>query len=119
MNIRALGYIVVEATDIDEWRRYGTEILGLAISPGTESDRLHLKMDDQPYRLAVVSGDKDRLLCSGWQVPDSSALDQAVAELTSVGIETRECSADVAAERRAGRVVVLGLPSQVHGQRTL
>jgi 3,4-dihydroxy-9,10-secoandrosta-1,3,5(10)-triene-9,17-dione 4,5-dioxygenase len=67
-------------------------------------------MDDQPYRLAVVNGTEDRLVCSGWQVPDSRALDQAIAELASAGVVTKEGSADEATDRRVGRVVRLHDP---------
>lgn len=46
-----LGYVVVYAEDIDSWRRFGTDVLGMAAAP-LGSD-LALRMDDRIARIIV------------------------------------------------------------------
>ncbi|MFC9491527.1 2,3-dihydroxybiphenyl 1,2-dioxygenase, partial [Streptomyces hydrogenans] len=35
MDIRALGYLRLETTRLEEWRRYTLDILGMAEAPGS------------------------------------------------------------------------------------
>ena len=63
MNVKSLGYLRIESTDIARWREYGTAILGLMIAPTMPEDgNLYLKMDERPFRFAVIPGQSDRLI---------------------------------------------------------
>lgn len=95
MNIAALGYVVIETTDLEKWRVFATQVLGLMVAPHLSSDRqLYLKMDEYLYRLRIVAGLHDRFLYAGWELPGRESFEQAVAELrrsdTPVEIGTRE-----------------------------
>jgi 3,4-dihydroxy-9,10-secoandrosta-1,3,5(10)-triene-9,17-dione 4,5-dioxygenase len=100
MDIRALAYIRIEATDIEKWRSFGTDILGMMIAPGMEDkDKLYLKMDEYNYRYAIVPGAEDRFLCAGWEVPGEAAFRAALEELKAAGIAYEVGSIEEARER--------------------
>jgi 3,4-dihydroxy-9,10-secoandrosta-1,3,5(10)-triene-9,17-dione 4,5-dioxygenase len=100
MNICALGYILIEATDLETWRRFGTQVLGLMEAPALSSEqRLYLKMDDYLYRILVQRGSRDRFLCAGWELPGQAAFSAALAELRQAGIAVEEVDAAAARAR--------------------
>ena len=100
MDIRALAYIRIEATDLDPWREFGTSILGMMIAPGMPRDtNLYLKMDEYSYRYCIIPGAEDRFACAGWEVPGREAFEQALSELEAAGVAYRLGSAEAASER--------------------
>lgn len=102
MDIRALGYVIIESTNLDAWRQFGTQVLGMMVAPGMpEDDQLCLKMDEYPYRFRILKGSRDRFLCAGWEVPGAGAFRQAVDELRAAGVAVEQGSP---AEARARRV---------------
>lgn len=80
IDIRGLGYIVVEATDPSAWRRYGEQVLGMMAEDGPDG-ALYLKMDERAYRFAILPGQRDRYFASGWEVADAGAFEQAMQGL--------------------------------------
>lgn len=100
MDIRALGYLRLETTRLEEWRRYTLDILGMAEAPGSTDTTLLLRVDDRAYRLAIQAGDSDRLLAAGWEVANATALAEAAAELEAAGVAVKTADADELAERR-------------------
>ena len=67
MSIRSLGYLRIEATDMQAWREYGLKVLGMIEGKGSTEGALYLRMDDFPARLVIVPGEHDRLSEAGWQ----------------------------------------------------
>ncbi|MFB7365271.1 VOC family protein [Streptomyces hydrogenans] len=100
MDIRALGYLRLETTRLDEWRRYTLDILGMAEAPGSTDTTLLLRVDDRAYRLAIQAGDSDRLLAAGWELANATALAEAAAELEAAGVAVKSADAGELAERR-------------------
>ena len=69
MDIRGLGYVIIESTDIALWQHFGTQVMGLMVAPGMPEDgNLYLKMDEYPYRFMIVPSDRDRFSVPGWEV---------------------------------------------------
>lgn len=108
--VDALGYVVVEATDIGAWRHYAEQVLGMATSEAPGSG-LYLKMDEHEFRIAVFPGETDRYYASGWAASDRAALDAAVAALREAGVSVEEADADSKALRQAEQVVRFTDPS--------
>ncbi|GHJ92430.1 biphenyl-2,3-diol 1,2-dioxygenase [Streptomyces sp. NE5-10] len=100
MDIRALGYLRLETTRLEEWRRYTLDVLGMAEAPGSTDTTLLLRVDDRAHRLAIQAGDSDRLLAAGWEVANATALAEAAAELEAAGVAVKTADADELAERR-------------------
>ena len=100
MDIRALSYVGIEATDIVKWESFGTEVLGTPASrPSDDGSRLLLRMDERTYRFDVRRGATDTLLWLGWEMPSAAALKEAEAELRAAGVSTTRGTAEESKER--------------------
>ncbi len=100
MDIRALAYVGIEATDVAAWQSFGEEVLGMPSSRvGDDGSRLLLRMDERSYRFDIRKGTEDRLARMGWEVSSAAALREAEKELRSAGVSVEHGSADDARER--------------------
>ncbi|KHK49472.1 biphenyl 2,3-dioxygenase [Ralstonia sp. A12] len=99
MDIRALGYIVVESTDIEQWRHYAEQVLGMACS-NAPGEALYIKMDERDFRYLIVPGKEDRYGASGWELADEAAFQQALQALRDAKVEVVQASAQELAQRR-------------------
>ena len=111
MGIRSLGYLRIEATDMDRWREFGLKVLGMVEGKGATPGALYLRMDDFPARLVIVPGDADRLQASGWEVATEAELDEVAKRLASAGVAVAEGSAEDLAERRVNGLIRFDDPS--------
>jgi extradiol dioxygenase len=103
MKIMSLGYLRVESPDAKEWATFGPEVLGMAVSEDgrDDPDTVSLTNDDRPGRLTVSAGQRNRVRCVGWELPDSEELERAAAQLTEAGVEVRRADDE---QRHAARV---------------
>ncbi|MEZ5570905.1 MAG: VOC family protein [Halioglobus sp.] len=101
MNVRSLGYVLIESTDPQQWLEFGTEVLGLMVAPGMPDDgTVYLKMDERPFRLAVVKGETDRLQLCGLELLDEANFLSACDELSAAGVAVVKGTASEIAQRR-------------------
>jgi 3,4-dihydroxy-9,10-secoandrosta-1,3,5(10)-triene-9,17-dione 4,5-dioxygenase len=100
IRIQRLAYTVVQSTDLQKWKAFAEQVLGMAATDTPEGELL-LKMDDRDFRIAVVPGGEDRYLSSGWEVADAAAFEATAEALRKAGVEAREAPE---ATRRARRV---------------
>ena len=50
MDVRSLGYVVIESADPTKWLEYGRDILGLMPAPNMPDDgNVYLKLDAVSY----------------------------------------------------------------------
>ena len=110
MDVRSLGYVVIESVNPAEWQDYGTNILGLMNVP-SEDGSVYLKMDQRPFRFAIVTGEKNRLSCCGWELADEAGFNEAKAELVAAGVDFTQASAAHAKSRRVRGLIQLQDPS--------
>src|SRR5690625_668378 len=99
MDIQALSYIVVSASDIASWRDYGTQLLGM-MATDAPGDGLYLKMDERDFRFLIIPGDSDHYFASGWELVDAAAFEAAVAKLLAAGVEVHSGTDAETASRR-------------------
>ncbi|MET9229090.1 iron-dependent extradiol dioxygenase HsaC [Lentzea sp. NPDC003310] len=111
MGIRSLGYLRIEATDMDRWREFALKILGMVEGKGTTPGALYLRMDDFPARLVIVPGDTDRLQASGWEAATEAELEEVAKRLASAGVAYVEGTAEDLAERRVNGLIRFEDPS--------
>ena len=111
MGIRSLGYLRIEATDLDRWREFGLKVLGMVEGKGSTPGALYLRMDDFPARLVIVPGEKDRLQTSGWEAATEAELEEVAKRLASAGVSYVEGSAEDLAERRVNGLIRFEDPS--------
>ena len=112
MNVKSLGYLRIASTDIARWREYGTSILGMMLAPTMPDDgNLYLKMDERPFRFAIIPGAADRLLCAGWELAGPEEFDDALDELTAAGVAWELLDPAEARARRVRAVVRFSDPA--------
>ena len=86
IDVRALGYVVVQSAKVETWRDYAENVLGMQAQDAADG-ALYLKMDERDFRYLVVPGDADRYFASGWELADAAAFDNAIRALESSGVE--------------------------------
>lgn len=112
MNVRSLGYVLIESTDPQKWLEYGTQVLGLMRAPGMPDDgNVYLKMDERPFRFAICPGDADRLALCGWELIDEEDFESAKQSLQQAGISFEQGSAQEIAMRRVRDLIRLQDPA--------
>ena len=86
MTASSLGYVVVESTSLAAWRQFGIDTLGLAAREDAPAGSLHLRVDERPFRIAVVPGRGDRFLAAGWEFRDRRAFESCLASLRAADV---------------------------------
>lgn len=87
MNVKSLGYVVVQSTDLDKWLDYGTNVIGMMNAPSmADNGSVYLKMDQRPFRYQIVKGEFDGLLLSGWDMGSEADFNARLDVLTEKGI---------------------------------
>ena len=104
-KIDSLGYIVALSTDIEKWKHYGEQVLGMSTS-AAPGGGLYLKMDERTHRIAVLPGDEDRYFASGWEVADQAGFDVAVGALKEAGVTVDAGSEDEKAFRQVADLAI-------------
>ncbi len=98
MDIRGLGYIGIDVTDVEKWRTYA-ELLGLMVAGDDTS--LRLRIDERPFRVLVAASEgHDGLAFAGWELPNALSLKRAATELEAAGITTETATTDECDQRR-------------------
>ncbi|ORB25001.1 biphenyl-2,3-diol 1,2-dioxygenase [Mycolicibacterium parafortuitum] len=110
-DIKGLGYVKVQATDLPRWRRFAFDVLGFAQGSGPETDALYLRMDERAARIIVVPGDVDRIVTAGWEVRDHQGLEAVKRALDVVGTPYKELSLAEADARRVEEVIAFTDPA--------
>ena len=105
IEIRSMGYARVASTDLEQWKHFGTKVLGLAEGRGPNADNLYFRIDEVSARLVVFPAEVDELSCVGWELADHPALQAAREHLSKVGIEFEEGTEEELAERRVQELV--------------
>jgi 3,4-dihydroxy-9,10-secoandrosta-1,3,5(10)-triene-9,17-dione 4,5-dioxygenase len=109
--IRSLGYLRIEATDVQAWREYGLKVLGMVEGDGPTDGALYLRMDDFPARLVIVPGERDHLAASGWETPNAAELQDIRARLDAAGVPYKEGTDEELADRRVTELISFEDPS--------
>ena len=112
MDVRSLGYVVIESTDPAKWLDYGTNILGLMVAPNMPDDgNVYLKMDERPFRFMITKSDQDRLQLCGWELADQETFESTKESLQSAGFEFTEGSAELVQARQVRGLISLKDPA--------
>ena len=96
MPIRALGYAGFGSADLDDWRQFGTGLVGLqAVERG--NSLLAFRMDDRKQRIVIDRAMPDGARFFGWEVADAAASGRARGP---AGTGRRRCYRRTANARR-------------------
>ena len=104
MTLQALGYVGFGSSDLDDWRQFGTGLVGLQAVERSPA-LLAFRMDDRKQRIVIDRslGEGERFF--GWEVADAAALDALAARLEAAGVEVTSEPATLADNRRVTRLI--------------
>jgi 2,3-dihydroxybiphenyl 1,2-dioxygenase len=110
MAVIALGYLVLNGP-IEEWRTFGTDILGLQVGaePDATPAELWLRMDERSYRLVIQDGPPG-LGALGFETATGGELDRVGKSLAEAGLFVEESPA-LAARRHVRRLLTCEDPT--------
>jgi len=109
MSVEALGYVGIRARALDDWRRYGTGLLGLQRIDRSRSS-LAFRMDDRKQRIIVDADGGEGIGFFGWEVSDGAALDALAAKLEQHEVAVARGPRALADERRVEDLIILHDP---------
>ena len=110
-DLKSLGYVKIQATDMPRWRQFAFDVLGFATGSGPDENALYLRMDERAARIIVVPGDTDKIVTVGWEVRDHAALERVKAALDAAGVPFKELSLEEADARRVEEVIAFDDPA--------
>jgi 2,3-dihydroxybiphenyl 1,2-dioxygenase len=99
MTLQALGYVGFGSSDLDDWRQFGTGLVGLQAVERSPS-LLAFRMDDRKQRIVIDRSLPDGERFFGWEVADAAALDALAAKLEKARIEVASEPGTLADNRR-------------------
>ncbi|MEU6141075.1 VOC family protein [Streptomyces sp. NPDC047081] len=99
-----LGYVVIETERLTDWRRFGTDAIGMHHDP-VSRDLMRFRLDDQQCRFLLRRGPAEDVVATGWHVDDHTAFEEIEARLRSHGVPAVQGSAEEAALRGVERLL--------------
>ena len=95
-----LGYMGLGVSDLEAWKAFAREIVGLEVVDEGEKDRCYLRMDYWHHRLVLHRDASDDLAYLGFRVAGPDEFVETQKQLADAGIEFRVGSLEEAEERR-------------------
>ena len=116
MAIQSLGYIGVNATQLDSWKGFACGVMGLEDVSDTLGDGSthYYKMDYHPYRFFVQAADTDNLALCGWETNNQAGLDEVASALTAAGVAFTWGDDALIAKRRVQNLLSFTDPAGNH-----
>jgi len=104
MALLGLGYAGFGSDALDDWRQFGTGLVGLqAVERG--NSLLAFRMDDRKQRIVIDRAMADGSRFFGWEVADAAALDTLAARLEEAGVDVTAEPQTLADNRRVRGLV--------------
>ncbi|MGW5386207.1 biphenyl-2,3-diol 1,2-dioxygenase [Nocardia sp. NPDC003963] len=110
-DIKSLGYVQIQTTDMQRWRQFAFEVLGFAEGSGPDENALYLRMDERSARIVVVAGETDAVVRIGWEVRDGAALRRVRETVSKAGITVESLSQADADARRVEEAITFTDPA--------
>ena len=113
LSVTQLGYLGLSVSNVDDWERFATQILGLQSNGRDVDGSLFLRMDEYHHRFIVHPTGKDDLAYIGWEVATEEALQAMAAQLTAAGVAVQPGTPEEAEARRVAGVIKFHDPSGI------
>jgi 2,3-dihydroxybiphenyl 1,2-dioxygenase len=105
MNIQSLGYVGVNTTELDAWRRFAGDLLGMQAVGRARDRSFALRLDDRCQRMLIDESTVNGGAYYGLEVADATALEAATRELEARGVAVEAASGDELAHRDVAGMV--------------
>ena len=104
MSLQALGYAGFGSSALDDWRQFGTGLVGLQAVERSAS-LLAFRMDDRKQRIVIDRAMPDGARFFGWEVADAADLDALAARLEKHQVHVVAEPQTLADARRVGGLI--------------
>lgn len=85
MGIKALGYVVIQTTQPDNWNHFLTQVAGVMRAPDASDGAQLYRIDQRPFRFRIETGAQDRFVAAAYEVDSAAALDTLAAAIAQSG----------------------------------
>jgi 2,3-dihydroxybiphenyl 1,2-dioxygenase len=102
--LQALGYVGFGSADLDDWRQFGTGLVGLQAVERSPS-LLAFRMDNRKQRIVIDRAMPDGARFFGWEVANAADLDALAARLEAAGVAVVAEPRTLADTRRVGGLI--------------
>lgn len=109
--ITELGYMAIGVSNLNRWKEFATEILGLELVDEGEPKRCYLRMDFWHHRLIVEENGSDDLTCLGLRVAGPEEFAGMRKVLSDAGVRHQVCSRAQAEDRHVLELMTLEDPN--------
>ncbi|MFF4544660.1 VOC family protein [Streptomyces sp. NPDC001435] len=99
-----LGYLVIETRHFSDWRRFGTDAIGMHRDE-LDSGVMRFRLDEQECRFLLRRGPAEDVVTTGWHVDDHTAFERIEARVRAHGVPCVEGTAEEAALRGVERLL--------------
>jgi len=113
VSVTELGYVGIGVKDLNAWKAFACEILGMEFADDNEGDRSYLRMDYWHHRIVLHNDPSDDMLYAGFRVAGPEEFKGMQKQLTGLGIKFKVGSKEEAAERRVLEVLKTEDPAGV------
>lgn len=112
MRILALGYVVIDTQQLDTWKTFAEQVIGLMPAHHTTDDgALYYKMDAYTWRLCIRRATHEKLAIAGWEVETQSDFLAMCETLTANGIAFSVADQDLCHRRGVQSLLCVNDPS--------
>ncbi len=108
--LQGLGYAGFGSDRLDDWRQFGTSLVGLQAVERSPS-LLAFRMDDRKQRIVIDRSLADGTRFFGWEAADGAALDALAAKLEAAHIEVTHEPQTLADARRVRTLISFNDPA--------
>lgn len=110
IQVTELGYMGIGVADLDAWKTFASEVVGLEVADEGERDRCYLRMDYWHHRFTLHQDGSNDLAYVGLRVAGGEEFAEMQRQLKAAGIAFRVGSSEEAAERHVLEVLKLEDP---------
>lgn len=113
MSVTGLGYWGLEASDLQAWRHFLADLLGLS-GPERGADGADVyRIDEYRSRLRIYEGPADDVAFVGWEVAGPADLDAIAEVLEKAGYSPRRGDAELAKARHVEDLIIVNDPDGI------
>lgn len=99
-----LGYIVIETNRFADWRRFGTDAIGMH-RDDLDTGCVRFRLDDQECRFLLRRGPAEDVVATGWHIDDHSSFERIEARIRAHGVPVLEGTEEEAELRGVERLL--------------
>ena len=108
-----LGYFVFSATDLEAWKDFTLNIVGMKLSEQQSDKQLSLRIDNQAQRFIFEKSSQDDLTAVGWQFDTEQELEQLVEHIKGENVEVTLADAALCENRCVEKIYTCMDPNGV------